>query len=125
MGHNPGIQRLEGFQFPTLHNLKSLDLSFCGIDHVDRLAFKNLGHSVEAVLLNNNKLKSLPKEVFLPLPSLKQLQVGSDSQTSILLIWDKNMTAGAISSPMATDLRIDVTHQIITNIALVSWSPYQ
>ena len=73
MAHNP-IAKLEAFQFPALHNLKRIDLSFCRIASVDRMAFKNLGHSVQSVVLNNNQLKSVPQEVFLPLTSLTQLQ---------------------------------------------------
>ena len=34
--YNPGIAGLRPFQFPALHNLKSLDLSFCGITEIDR-----------------------------------------------------------------------------------------
>ena len=55
LSHNPLLTRLEPFQFPPLGGLRTIDLSHCGLAEVDRAAFKNLGASVESILLNNNR----------------------------------------------------------------------
>ncbi len=54
LSHNP-LSRLEFYQFPPLGGLKTIDLSHCRLAEVDRTAFKNLGASVESILLDNNR----------------------------------------------------------------------
>jgi hypothetical protein len=55
--------------------LKSIDLSHCRISTVDKTAFKNLGSSVESVLLDNNYLTTMREEVFITLTTLKALSL--------------------------------------------------
>lgn len=40
--------------------------------------FMNLGNSVESVMIQNNELKTLREEVFLPLTNLKSIQLHSN-----------------------------------------------
>ena len=77
LSHNP-ITGLVYYQFPPLRSLKTIDLSNCEIEEVDRTAFKNLGPSVESVLLNNNRIRTMKEEVFVPLVNLKSLKLHSN-----------------------------------------------
>ena len=70
--------RLLKYQFPPLRNLKTIDVSNCRIGYIDNEAFKNLGESVESIILDNNRLTSLTPEVFVPLLSLKKVQLHSN-----------------------------------------------
>ena len=72
LSHNP-ITSLSHYQFPPLSSLKTVDLSHCHLDDIDRTAFKNLGGSVDTVLLNDNRLTYLREEVFVPLVNLKKI----------------------------------------------------
>ena len=47
------------------------------IDEIHRHTFENLGNSVEALNIDNNRLGALREEVFLPLTNLKSLQVNT------------------------------------------------
>lgn len=72
---NP-LQALVPFQFPPLTNLKKLDFSNCQLNTIDRKAFQNLGHGIETILLNNNNLRTVSVESFVPLQStLKTLHL--------------------------------------------------
>ena len=48
------------------------------IDEIHRHTFENLGNSVEALNIDNNRLGALREEVFLPLTNLKSLQVNTN-----------------------------------------------
>ena len=72
LSHNP-IVRLSSYQFPPLNSVKTIDISHCALEQVDKTAFKNLGGSVESVLLDNNNLQSMKEEVFVSLNNLKHL----------------------------------------------------
>ena len=69
---------LSSYQFPPLGNLKSIDISNCRIRRIDNTAFKNLGESVESVMLNNNQLTTLVPDVLVPLLSLKKVPLHSN-----------------------------------------------
>ena len=56
MAQNP-IQELMAYQFPPLKNLERIDFSQCELQRLDKKAFQNLGHSVEQLSLNDNKLR--------------------------------------------------------------------
>ena len=66
---------LSRYQFPPLRNLKTIDISSCRLRRIDNEAFKNLGESVESIILDNNQLTSLMPDVFVPLLSLKKVQL--------------------------------------------------
>ncbi|CAB4065075.1 unnamed protein product [Lepeophtheirus salmonis] len=73
LSRNP-LRTLMAYQFPPMHRLKYLDLSKCQITTIDRRAFKNLETgAVESISLNDNLLRVMPKEVFLPLTRLATL----------------------------------------------------
>ena len=69
---------LSRYQFPPLSNLKSIDVSNCRIRRIDNTAFKNLGESVESIMLNNNQLTTLAPDVLVPLLSLKKVPLHSN-----------------------------------------------
>lgn len=77
LSHNPLIG-LKPYQFPPLHNLKSIDLSHCHLRDVDRSSFKNLGASVDSVMLHNNELTFIREEVFIPLVNLNSITLHSN-----------------------------------------------
>lgn len=74
VAHNP-IRSLMPYQFPPLRNLKMIDFSHCMLDTIDRKAFQNLGSGagVDSIFLNNNNLRNIMMETFMPLHSLKTL----------------------------------------------------
>ena len=74
LSHNK-IASIAPYVFPLLKHLKTIDLSHNFIDEIHRNTFENLGNSVEALNIDNNRLGSLREEVFLPLTNLKSLQV--------------------------------------------------
>ena len=53
---NP-LRELMPYQFPPLKNLKMLDFSHCELQTIDKMAFHNLGQSMETIYLNNNQLR--------------------------------------------------------------------
>ena len=74
LSHNK-ITSIAPYVFPLLKHLKTIDLSHNFIDEIHRNTFENLGNSVEALNIDNNRLGSLREEIFLPLTNLKSLQV--------------------------------------------------
>jgi hypothetical protein len=72
LSNNP-IFALKPYQFPPLSSLKTIDLSHCRLKVIERTSFKNLGASVESVMLNNNELAFIREEVFIPLINLKSI----------------------------------------------------
>ena len=74
LSHNK-IAQIAPYVFPPLKHLKTIDLSHNFLDEIHRNTFENLGNSVEALHVDNNRLSSLREQVFLPLTNLKSLQV--------------------------------------------------
>ena len=66
MAQNP-LQELIAYQFPPLKNLKRLDFSQCQLQKLDRKAFQNLGHSLEHIILNDNQLRTVSVDTFVPI----------------------------------------------------------
>lgn len=77
LSHNK-IASIAPYVFPLLKHLKTIDLSHNFIDEIHRHTFENLGNSVEALNIDNNRLGALREEVFLPLTNLKSLQLHSN-----------------------------------------------
>jgi len=77
LSNNP-IKQLASYVFPTLPNMKTIDLSNCLLETIHWSAFRNLGHSVEKILLNGNYLQSLPGDIFMTLTNLKHLELNQN-----------------------------------------------
>lgn len=80
LSHN-NIAQLSPYAFPPAKHLKTIDLSHNKIEEIDRRTFENLGNSVESVFVDNNRLRTLREEVFVPLTNLKSLQLHNNPWT--------------------------------------------
>ena len=66
MAQNP-LQELTSYQFPPLKALKRLDFSQCQLQKLDKKAFQNLGPSLEHIALNDNLLRTVSVDTFVPI----------------------------------------------------------
>ena len=70
--------------FHGLSGLRSLDLSNCGIQHIDADTFDYWGEHLETLSLNSNKLSHIDARTFHGLKSLKFLHLESNPVTTIV-----------------------------------------